>query len=70
MNIYVYHILSDKYKTLDFENNHGNLLLDESADLEEPIEMEDPMEEPTENSLGRGPYLKKNKKLFVHIYIF
>ena len=57
-------------ETLDFENDHGDLRLDESADLEEPTEMEDHMEEPTEDSLGRGHHLKKMKKILAHIYIF
>ena len=62
--------MSDKYKTLDFENDHGDSLLDKSADLEEPIEMEDHMEEPTEDSLGRGPHLKKKSKIFgIYLYL-
>ena len=45
-------IMSDKYKTLNFEDDHGDSLLDESADLEEPREIEDQREEPTEDVLG------------------
>ena len=45
-------IISDKYKTLNFEDDHGDSILDESADLEEPREIEDQREEPTEDALG------------------
>ena len=38
-------ILSDKYETLDFEDDYGDMLSVESADPEEPIEMEDNGEE-------------------------
>ena len=44
--------MSDKYKTLNFEDDYGDSLLDESADLEEPREIEDQREEPTEDALG------------------
>ena len=45
-------IISDKYKTLNFEDDHGDSLLDESVDLKEPREIEDQREEPTEDALG------------------
>ena len=44
--------MSDKYKTLNIEDDYGNSLLDESADLKEPREIEDQREEPTEDALG------------------
>ena len=43
--------MSDKYETLDFEDTHGDSLLNESADLEEPMETEDHREDPTEDAL-------------------
>ena len=44
--------MSDKYETLDFEDNHGDSLLNKSAGPVEPMEMEDHREEPTEDTLG------------------
>ena len=37
--------MSDKYNTLDFEDTHGDSLLNKSADKEEPIGTEDHRED-------------------------
>ena len=44
--------MSDKYKTLNFGEDHGDSLLDESTHLEELMETEDHREKPTEDALG------------------
>ena len=45
--------MSDKYNNLDYEHdNHEDVLLGESIDQEEPIEVADLSEESTEDTLG------------------
>ena len=44
--------MSEKYDNLDYEHdNHEDTLLDESVDQEEPMEVADLLEVPTEDTL-------------------
>ena len=44
--------MSDKFETIDLEDTHGNLLLDEFVDPKEPMDTEDHGEDTSENTLG------------------
>ena len=46
----------EKYKIFSFEDNHGEFLLNESADLKVPRETGDHREEPTEDALVEFVY--------------
>ena len=44
--------MSDKYKTLNFEDDYGDSLLNMSVVLKEPMETEDHREDSTKDSLS------------------